>query len=87
MASAWATLAAYGSMMIISYVIGKKYYPVPYHVKSVIKYLAIVSLFSYISFMETFRGNYIVATALVLVFLGIIYFSEKKDIKQLLNKN
>jgi len=87
MASAWATLAAYGSMMIISYVIGKKYYPVPYHVKSVVKYLAIVSLFSYISFMETFRGNYVVATALVLVFLGIIYFSEKKDIKQLLNKN
>lgn len=87
MASAWATLAAYGSMMVISYFIGKKHYPVPYQIKNIIKYLVIVSLFSYISFMETFRGNYIVATALVLVFLGIVFFSEKNELKQLLNKN
>lgn len=29
-ASAWATLACYGSMMVASYVLGRKYYPVPY---------------------------------------------------------
>ena len=87
MASAWATLAAYGSMMVISYFIGKKHYPVPYNVKSVVGYLVIASLFSYISFIDTFRGNYIVATALVLVFLGIIYFLERNELKRLLNKN
>jgi len=32
-AAAWATLGAYGSMMVISYFFGKKYYPVPYNVK------------------------------------------------------
>ena len=29
-ASAWATFACYGSMMVVSYVLGRKYYPVPY---------------------------------------------------------
>lgn len=30
MASAWATFACYGSMMVASYLLGSKYYPVPY---------------------------------------------------------
>ena len=29
-ASGWATLACYGSMMVVSYLLGRKYYPVPY---------------------------------------------------------
>lgn len=33
-ASAWATLISYGSMMILSYYIGKKYYPIKYNVRS-----------------------------------------------------
>jgi len=32
MASAWATLACYGSMMVVSYLLGRKYYPVPYEI-------------------------------------------------------
>ncbi len=86
MASAWATLAAYGSMMIISYVIGKKYYKVPYDVKSVILYLAMASVFSLISFIETFRGNYYISTSLVLVFLVLVFIIEKRELKQLLKK-
>lgn len=84
MASAWATLAAYGSMMTVSYFIGKKYYKVPYNVKSIMLYILVVSILSLISFMETFRGNYFISTGLVLVFLGIVYFSEKNEIKRLL---
>ena len=84
MASAWATLAAYGVMMIISYFLGRKYYAVPYNVKSVLFYMVLASVLSYISFIDAFRGNYYVATTLVLVFLGIIFISEKKELKQLL---
>lgn len=29
-ASAWATFACYGSMMVVSYLLGQKHYPVPY---------------------------------------------------------
>ena len=36
MASAWATLTAYGVMMLLSYFIGKKHYPVPYNIKKTI---------------------------------------------------
>ena len=86
MGSAWATLAAYGSMMIISYFLGKKHYAVPYNAKSVLFYLILASVLSFISFIDAFRGNYYVATTLVLVFLSIIFLFEKKELKQLLNK-
>jgi O-antigen/teichoic acid export membrane protein len=36
--SAWATLACYGTMVIISYLLGRKYYPVAYDLKRVIGY-------------------------------------------------
>ncbi|WP_430410813.1 polysaccharide biosynthesis C-terminal domain-containing protein [Kordia sp.] len=86
MASAWATLIAYGSMMVISYLLGKKYYPVPYDLKKIAIYVFIAATFSAIAFYDTFRGNYIITTALVLVFLGIIYLSERKELKRLLGK-
>ena len=38
MASAWATLITYGFMMMISYFIGQKHYPVPYQLKKVAFY-------------------------------------------------
>jgi len=31
MGAAWATLIAYGSMAGVSYVLGRRYYPIPYH--------------------------------------------------------
>lgn len=39
--SAWATLACYGSMAIVSYLLGQKYYPVDYDVKRVLGYIGI----------------------------------------------
>lgn len=86
MASAWATLIAYGSMMIISYILGQKYYPVPYNLKKIAVYVFVATVFSATAFYDTFRGNYIIATALVLVFLGIVYLSERKELKRLLRK-
>lgn len=40
MASAWATLACYASMAVVSYVLGQKYYPVEYDLKSFFKYFS-----------------------------------------------
>ena len=40
MGAAWATLACYASMAIISYVWGQKHYPVPYNVTRVLLYMA-----------------------------------------------
>jgi hypothetical protein len=42
--SAIATIAAYGSMMSISY-LGNKYYPIPYDLKKIGGYLSLSILF------------------------------------------
>lgn len=86
MASAWATLIAYGSMMVISYILGQKHYKVPYNIKQVGGYILLATVLSAVSFYDGFRGNYIIATALVLVFLAIIYISEQKELKRLIKK-
>jgi O-antigen/teichoic acid export membrane protein len=44
MASAWATFACYGSMMVISYVWGQRVYRVPYAWKKLSAYLVIVAI-------------------------------------------
>jgi len=82
-ASAWATLAAYGCMMIVSYFIGKKHYAVPYDLKKSGSYLIASTVISYISFVH-YRENYFVAIALVTLFGFIIFWNEKKDILALM---
>jgi len=39
--SAWATLICYGSMAILSYFLGRKYYPVNYSIKRILGYIAL----------------------------------------------
>lgn len=81
--SAIATLAAYGSMMLLSYHYGQKHYPIPYNLKKTGGYLVLSVLFSIFSFY-VFRGNYFVGISLLLIFLGIIYFSEKKQLLKII---
>jgi O-antigen/teichoic acid export membrane protein len=85
MASAWATLLAYSCMMLISYSLGKKYYPVPYDILKIGGYLILAVVLSALSYYR-FNTNYYISTVIVLVFLGIIFISEKKELKQLLKK-
>jgi len=82
-ASAVATLAAYGVMMLLSYYYGKKYYPIPYNLKKIGLYLAASIGLSLISFYE-FRENYAVGIPMLLVFLMIMYRSEKNQFKLIL---
>ncbi|MEW4922419.1 polysaccharide biosynthesis C-terminal domain-containing protein [Algibacter sp. 2305UL17-15] len=83
--SAIATLTAYASMMLLSYYFGRKYYPIPYNLKKIGMYLMLSITLSILSFYQ-FRGNYIIGISMLIVFLGIVYFSERNEIKQLLKK-
>jgi len=83
--SAIATLVAYASMMILSFYYGKKYYPIPYNLKKISMYLLLSICLSIVSFYQ-FRGQYIIGISLLIVFLGIVYLSERKQINQLLKK-
>lgn len=81
--SAIATLAAYGSMMLISYYLGNKYYPIPYDFKKIGGYLGLSIFFSVISFYK-FRENYFVGITLLLLFLYFIYYNEKDTLASIL---
>lgn len=85
MGSAIATLAAYGSMMLLSYYFGKKYYPVPYNLKKIGGYLLLSIGFSIVCFYG-YPGNLLIGTLLLLVFLFLIYFSERKEILKIIKR-
>ncbi len=85
MGSAIGTIAAYGSMMIISYVLGNKYYPIPYDMKKIGGYLGISILFSILSFYF-FRENYLVGIPLILIFTYFIYYNEKETLLKIINR-
>ncbi|MBL7697992.1 MAG: polysaccharide biosynthesis C-terminal domain-containing protein [Chitinophagaceae bacterium] len=42
--AAWATFICYAFMMVVSYVLGQKYYPIPYPRKKLIAYLGVATL-------------------------------------------
>ncbi|AXT61789.1 polysaccharide biosynthesis protein [Aquimarina sp. AD10] len=83
--SAIATLSAYGTMMILSWYFGRKYYPIPYNLKKIGMYLVTSISFSILSFY-VFDSNYMVSIPLLLVFLVILYAFEGKELKQILKK-
>ncbi|WP_140485389.1 lipopolysaccharide biosynthesis protein [Flavobacterium sp. GSA192] len=83
--SAIATLAAYGSMMLISYYLGNKYYPIPYDFNKIGGYLGLSVIFSVVSFYG-FRENYFVGIALLLLFLYFIYHNEKETLMSIMNR-
>lgn len=83
--SAIATIAAYGSMMLISYFMGNKYYPIPYDMKKIGGYLGLSILFSTLSFYF-FRENYFVGIALLLAFLYFIYYNEKETLTRIIKR-
>lgn len=79
--SAWATLICYASMMIISYFIGKKYFPIKYDLKNIFIYItfALIIFFANQYFLRTdsFITNQIWATLSVILFLSLIVYKEK----------
>jgi O-antigen/teichoic acid export membrane protein len=83
--SAIATIAAYGSMMFISYVMGNKYYPIPYDMEKIGGYLGLSILFSAISFYG-FRENYFVGIPLLLLFMCFVYHNEKATIQTIIKR-
>lgn len=84
-ASAWATLAAYGSMVILSYLWGRKYYPIPYNLRKIAFYLGVSLLFSGLTFYVFNRALY-VGLPLLFVFLGLLYRLEKEVLLKLIGR-
>jgi O-antigen/teichoic acid export membrane protein len=87
--SAWATFICYGSMMILSYLIGQKYFPVKYNLLKFAGYLGLSVLLCVISSvikpeLSVLRIGF--HTILLLIFLGIVYLIEKPAISIFKNR-
>ncbi len=88
MGSAWVTLGCYGSMMIISYLMGQRYYPVPYDLKRFLVYVGIsIGLYFLSVQVEAFIPasfwylHYLFGVILLGGFAGLVYLFETGRIR------
>ena len=80
--SAWATLSCYALMMIISYFLGQKYYPIKYNLTRIFIYLGaafVLFLFSRMVNLQYLPVKLLIHTVLLFAFLGLVYFIEKPE--------
>jgi O-antigen/teichoic acid export membrane protein len=86
-ASAAATLLAYGSMMMLSYYLGRKKYPIPYDFKAILTYLVLAITLSSISFyVPILRATYVFGIVSILGFSYYIFRQEKELIHKILKR-
>jgi len=86
MGAAWATLACYTSMMVISYLWGRKVYPIPYQTGIMIAWTALALVLYGISALvkpENFLIRVVWDGLLMLVFIVIIGFKEKAMVRSI----
>ena len=85
MVSAWVTFIAYFLMMVLSYFLGQKYYPIPYRIKKISFFLVLLMVFSFIS-VKYFNYNVWLSNILFLIYSGILLYSEKEFILSKIKK-
>lgn len=87
-ACAWATFLCYGSMMVMSFLWGQKYYYVPYAWKKLLSYMTIVVLLFFLHkgfrhFFPSFIAGVAAGLVLLTAFLLFILKIEKKEFQKL----
>ncbi|MBW4888685.1 oligosaccharide flippase family protein [Mucilaginibacter sp. HMF5004] len=85
MASAWVSLIAYASMMILSYLWGQKNYPIPYNVKKNVTYI-IASIVIVILSFYVFNRNIFIGNGLLILFALAAFFAERKELMLILKR-
>ncbi len=88
LACAWATFFCYGLMMLVSYLLGQRVYPIPYAWKKLSLYIIIVVGIYFLHHgLIGFWANEIFSIALgtifIAAFLRFIAFSEKNELVKL----
>ncbi|HTL08458.1 MAG TPA: oligosaccharide flippase family protein [Chitinophagaceae bacterium] len=87
-ACAWATFLCYGSMMVMSFVLGQKYYYVPYAWKKLLAYMVIVVLLFFVHkgvthLYSAYLFKIITGLLLLLAFVLFILKIEKREFQRL----
>jgi O-antigen/teichoic acid export membrane protein len=86
MGSAWVSMIAYFTMMVISYIMGQKHYPIPYNLKKILSYLIVSTIIGFSSFF-LFHRNIYIGNALLITFLGAIFYFEKANLLKILKRS
>jgi len=79
-AAAWAHIACYFSMVMVSYLVGQKYYPIKYETKRIALYIVIAIGLLIISKLlagENKIVNVTIDTMLLLVFFAVVEIRDK----------
>jgi O-antigen/teichoic acid export membrane protein len=85
--SAWATFICYGSMMVLSYIIGQRYYPVKYNIPKFFFYLAVAMVLYVVNVLITVDNKMLSIafhTILIIIYLSVVLVVEKPTVKKLL---
>lgn len=87
MGSAVGTVAAYGTMMVVSYKLGAKYYPIPYNIRKMVFYPVIAVVLGCISFYVPFlRNTYAFGILAFAGYLWLIFKLEKETLLKFIKK-
>ncbi|WP_018341426.1 lipopolysaccharide biosynthesis protein [Cytophaga aurantiaca] len=81
MGAAYVTLLCYASMAIFSYLLGHKYYPIPYQTVKMGMWIISASFLVYLSSFVHFENavnNLLISNSIIVVWLGIILLLEKR---------
>jgi len=84
--SAWATFIGYGVMLVLSYILGQKFYRVPYELKKIFIFLGVAIGFYFLTvfiipgtpFLRIFFHSF-----LLILYLILVAFMERKDMGSL----
>jgi len=89
MGSAVAVFFSYFIMMVISYFLGRKFYPIPYDLKRIGTYFSIAMVLFIVSVFTSSQPTmikYSVNTVLLMFFLFSVYRMEKNQLRRLFNR-
>ena len=89
MACAWGGLAGYGVCVLLSYFIGRRYYPVPYPVASILGYFALaLTLYaaSTLVHIDNLWLRLAWNTLLLLVYVAAVMWGERALVQRIVNK-
>jgi O-antigen/teichoic acid export membrane protein len=86
--SAWATFVCYAYMMVASYWMGQRYYPVPYQLGRLCSYIALAA---FLYMLHRIMGEVVThiwiriaaGFVLLMVFTGAVLYSERAELGKL----
>ena len=83
--SAWATLTCYAAMAFVSYLLGRKYYPVAYNLKRILFYMSfgLLLYFARDPLLTSGFKSWQAATSLMLIYLFTTALFELRGIYKL----